>query len=64
MERTIFYGQTKKFVSKKSFLNNELSIENFLTSSSLILDNHSISVYDTGKKTEKKSLSKIDMNDN
>ena len=45
-------------------MNNQLMIENFMTSSSLFSDQYPSSVYDTGKKTQKKSLSKMDLNDN
>lgn len=62
MERTIYNGQTKKFIPKKSSTSSEHFFEQYLTSSTLINEPTSLCYYETGRRTEKKS-NKLEMND-
>lgn len=62
MERTIYNGQTKKFIPKKASTNSEHFFEQYLTSSTLINESSSLCYYETGRRTEKKS-NKLEMNE-
>lgn len=61
MERTIYNGQTKKFIPKKSSASSDHFFEQYLTSSTLINEPTSLCFYES-RRTEKKA-NKLELND-